>query len=220
MGATETRLMRAPRVEIARRARSLVAATVLGGAVLVALGATTPVAAASHPTLATGHVVCHRVTGTITYSPALHHVGTKPETQKFVLHGSQCTTSGSNVHRVTGAILTATLHRPLDSCVEMLAPVSSATPLTVTWLPHTIARSQVTFAGFTYVLGTGDHVGFRVPAPGGAARVTGSFAGTDHGEHATATLYTNITALQFRDACLTAKGVAHQSIVSGSASVS
>jgi hypothetical protein len=63
-------------------------------------------------------------------------------------------------------------------------------------------------------------VGFTVPNTGGSATVTGSFAGTDHGKHSTATVFTNMTPIQFRDDCLSPTGLSRQAIVSGVATFS
>jgi hypothetical protein len=50
--------------------------------------------------------------------------------------------------------------------------------------------------------------------------VTGSFAGTDHGARSSATVYTNMTALQFHAACMSPAGVSRQTILSGTATFS
>lgn len=202
-----------------RAARGLLA-TAFTAALVAGLAVTPPAGASNKAKVATGSVHCSHVTGTILYSPALHHVGTGPEVQRFVIHVSGCTTTGSNVRHVSAGTLTASIHRPVNSCLDLLAPVTSHAPVAVVWKPTSIKRSLIDFSGFQYVLGPMDHVGFRVPPTGGTATVSGSFAGHDRGARSTATLYTNTTPLQFQAACVAPAGVARESIVSGTATLS
>ncbi len=209
--------MRAPWTD--RSTWTVLAATVLA-LTLVGLSAAAPSGATTRAKVATGSVTCTHVTGTIVYSPTIHHVGTRAGTQKFVLHISGCTTTGSNVRRVEGGTLTFSVHRSLNSCAELLAQVTSHPPVAVLWKPSSVKKSLITFSGFVYVLGPADHVGFHVPPSGGTATVSGSFAGRDHGARSSATLYTNTTARQFQAACEAPTGVSRQSIVSGTATLS
>jgi hypothetical protein len=190
------------------------------GAIIVGLAVAPPAGASNRAKIATGSVHCSDVTGTILYSPAIHHVGTGPGIQKFIIHVSGCATTGSNVHRVSGGTLIGSIRRPVNSCLELLAPVTSQPPVAINWKPSSIKRSLIDFSGFAYVLGPMDHVGFRVPPTGGTATVAGSFSGHDHGARSTATLYTNTTAQQFEAACVAPAGVARQAIVSGTATLS
>jgi hypothetical protein len=168
--------------------------------------------------VATGSVTCKKVTGSIVFRPAVRHVGTTAETQVVTFRASACTTKGSNVRRVTSGQLTVTVHRPSNSCVDLL---STELPTgTGRWTPSSTHPTTASFSGLEFVDNKAGDVGFTVPNPGGTAHVTGSFAGTDHGRRSTATVYTNMTPLQFRDACLSAAGLSKQFIVSGVATFS
>ncbi len=179
-----------------------------------------PAGASSKPkvVVATGAIVCTKVTGSVTYHPPVHHVGTTPETQVFSFHASHCTTTGSNVRHVTGGSLTASVHRTVNSCIDLLqAKLSSAK---VTWTPRSIHPSTTHFSGFVFVTNAAGDEGFKLPNPGGTATVAGSFAGKDHGARSSATVYINTTALQFRDACMAPAGVAREAIIGGRVSFS
>lgn len=163
--------------------------------------------------VASGSITCTKVTGSIRFRPAVHHIGTQRETQTVTFRASKCTTRGSNVKHVTSGSLTVVVHRSSNSCISLL---SSEHPRgTGTWSPKSVHSTTASFTGFAFVSSKTGDVGFRVPNAGGSAKVTGSFAGKDHGKHSTATVYTNLTPGQFRSACLSSNGLSAQAIVSG-----
>ena len=135
--------------------------------------------AKSKVVIATGSVVCTKVTGSSTFNPPVRHIGTGPETQVFVFHASGCTTSKSNVKRVTSGSLTVSIHRASNSCVDVL--LSQPSKGSGTWKPNTIHSTTASFSGFSFVNNKTGKAGFTVSNVGGKAVVTGSFAGTDHG---------------------------------------
>lgn len=168
--------------------------------------------------VATGGVTCTKVTGTVTFTPPVRHVGTTTETQTVTFRASGCRTTGSNVKHVTAGVLRVVVHRPSNSCIGLLSTVLPKS--TGTWVPSSIHSTTAAFSGLTFVYSKTGDVGFTVPNSGGTARVSGSFAGRDHGKRSTATVYTNMTPTQFRDACISSAGLARQSIVSGIAKFS
>ena len=54
--------------------------------------------------VATGSIICSKVTGSVTSRPAEHHVSTRTVRIVFVFHASHCTTRHSNVKNVTGGL--------------------------------------------------------------------------------------------------------------------
>ncbi|MFI5034990.1 MAG: hypothetical protein ACHQFZ_02155 [Acidimicrobiales bacterium] len=210
--------MSVDRVRPARRSTAVIVTAVVALSVVSPLAGSSAASTArkAHLVVATGSVTCTKVTGSITYRPPIHHVGTVPETQVFTFHASRCSTKGSNVHRVSSGSLTASVHRPLNSCIDLLvhAKLSSGTG---TWIPKSIHPTTAHFSGFAFVYNAAGDVGFALPNPGGTATVRGSFAGRDHGARSTVTVYTNFTPAQFRDQCLAPAGVARESLVSGRA---
>jgi hypothetical protein len=66
--------------------------------------------------------------------------------------------------------------------------------------------------------GSGD-AGFTLPQTGGTSSVTGSYPGTDKGKTSTATVYTNMTALQIGTLCSNATGVASLTLDAGTATL-
>jgi hypothetical protein len=195
-----------------------VAALVIATAslVLIPAGSTSGLGHASAKgTTATGSVTCTKVTGSITYRPAVRHVGSVPETQTFTFTARGCSTHNSNVHRVVSGTLKVSVRRSSNSCADLL--VTHLSTSTGTWRPTSIRPTTATFSGYAYVFSKAGDIGFTVPNVGGTARVTGSFAGQDHGATSTATAYTNMTLTQFRAACLSASGLTRQTIVGGSA---
>jgi len=198
------------------RVRRLLVVGVASLSLLSTLALTGPAAAAKHRVVvATGSITCTKVTGSITFSPPVHHVATGPETQTFSFHASGCTTRKSNVRSVTSGYLSYSVHRPNNSCLGLLAAEPSTG--SGTWTPRWIHATTASFSGFTFVDNTTGDVGFTVPNTNGTARTTGSFTGGDHGARSTATIYINMTALQFRDACLSPAGVARQIVTGGTA---
>lgn len=99
--------------------------------------------------VATGSVTCTKVTGSVTFSPAVRHIGTTPETQVLTFRASGCSTKRSNVKHVTSGYLTATVHRPLSSCIDLL---STELPKgTGTWKPSSIHSTTASFSGLAFV---------------------------------------------------------------------
>lgn len=172
-------------------------------------------ASKSKVTVATGAVSCSTVTGSITYNPPVHHVGTTAETQIFTFVASHCTTSQSNVKHVVSGTVTVAIHRPSNSCISLLSTHLSSS--TGTWRPSSIHSTTASFSGYDFVYSAVGDVGFTAPNPGGTARVTGSFAGKDHGARSSVTAYTNMTPSHFEAGCLSPSGISRQTIVSGSA---
>ena len=177
-----------------------------------------PASAKTKVVVATGGVVCTRVTGSTSFYPPVRHIGTKPETPVFVFHASGCRTTKSNVKHVTSGNLTVSIHRASNSCVDLL--LSQPSKGSGTWKPGSIHGTTASFSGFSFVHNKAGDAGFTVPNAGGTATVTGSFAGTDHGARSTATVYMNMTALQFRAACMAPAGVSRETIISGTAKFS
>ena len=185
----------------------------LAALVLISISPVADAAPKAKVVVATGSIRCARVTGSITYNPPVRHVGTQPETQVFRFRASACSTTNSNVKRVTGGNLTVTVHRTTNSCVDLLATHLSTS--TGTWTPTSIHTTSATFSGYVFVHNAAGDIGFTVPNPGAVARVSGSFAGKDHGRSSTATTFVSMTAAQLASACLSPAGLSKQSIVSG-----
>lgn len=178
-----------------------------------------PASAGSTKTVvATGSVTCTQISGTITYHPAEHHVGTTTESQVLTFHAGDCTTKGSNVHHVTGGSLTVVMHRPSNSCLDLLA--SEASTGTGFWTPKSVAATKGAFSGYTIVVNAQGDAGFSIPNTGGTAKLSGSFAGKNHGATSRATVYTNMTAVQFIKACKSSAGLSTQKILGGTATFS
>ncbi len=148
----------------------------------------------SAPTVATGSITCSG-TGTVTFDPPLQKGGTSPETATITIAASTCTTSGSNVSKVTGATTTLTLHGPSNACSALGTsnPASGPPTWTARWTPSSIANSMVTFSGHAIETNSAGDVGFVFPNSGGSASVTGSFAGSDKGAGSSASTYTDMT---------------------------
>jgi hypothetical protein len=172
----------------------------------------------SKVTVATGSIVCKKVTGTVTFSPPDQRGGTTPETQVFSIHASGCHTTKSDVSHVKGASLTATLHRATNACAGLEG--SAAFSATFAWSPNSIHDTVATFSGVTFMQNNAGDVGLTIPNTGGTASLKGSFAGKDHGAQSTITAFTNMTLGQFKAACDSTAGLSRYSIVSGTAKFS
>ncbi len=61
-------------------------------------------------------------------------------------------------------------------------------------------------------------MGFTFPNPGGTTKVTGSFAGSDHGASSSATVFFDRTAVQLLAACRTS-GLVSMPVTSGRVSL-
>ncbi len=164
-------------------------------------------------TVASGGVTCTTITGSLTFSPPLTTKGGSSESTTVALHAAGCTTKGSNVASVTGGTGSATITSSTNACAGLL----TSRPLTVdlTWAPSTIHSSVVTFSSYTGASGPSGGEGFILPAPGGTAKVTGSFSGSDHGASSTAATYSSQTGTQLLSACGAATGLTSIDVTSG-----
>jgi len=158
---------------------------------------------AAWATTGTGNYNCKKVTGTITFTPALKTGGTSAETTKVTATATTC--SGTASPKPTKVIGTATIHSSTNSC----AGLASGTPPTITakYTP-TVTNSTLTFTTETFQ--TSPHLGFTVS--GGTA--TGSYpnsAGT-----ASVKVQTSETLSAFNTACGSSAGLKSLKITSGS----
>lgn len=169
-------------------------------------------------TVATGSIVCHKVTGTITLSPPDRRGGTKPEKMVWTVHASACTTSKSNTSHVKSGGVTAVVHEATNACGGLVG--SQALHATFTWSPTSIHSTAGTFSGFTFLQNKAGEEGFTLPNTRGTASVTGSFAGKNHGSLSRVTVYTNLTIARFRAACESKTGLTDYKIISGTAKFS
>ncbi|HLN41111.1 MAG TPA: hypothetical protein VK215_01570 [Acidimicrobiales bacterium] len=172
---------------------------------------TTPVATV---VVARGGVTCHNITGSLTFSPSLTTKGGAAETTSITVNAAGCGTSGSNVSRVIKGVGTATLTSTSNSCAGLL----NSRPLTIdiAWTPATVHPSIVTFTGYGGASGPSGGEGFTLPKSGATAKVTGSFAGSDHGAGSTATAFSGQTTTQLLTACESSAGLTSIAVTSGS----
>jgi hypothetical protein len=93
-------------------------------------------------------------------------------------------------------------------------------PLTVdiSWTPATVHPSVLTFSGYGAASSPSGE-GFRLPKAGATAKVTGSFAGSDHGASSTATAFSGQTTTQLLTACESTAGLTSIAVTSGSVSL-
>lgn len=157
----------------------------------------------SAPMVATGSITCSG-TGTVTFDPPLAKGGTSiSETVTIVIAATACTTSGSNVSKVTGATSTLTIQLASNACSVLGASnAASGTPTwTARWTPSSIENSMVTFSGHQIVTNSAGDVGFVFPNSGGTASVMGSFAGNDNGASSSASSYTDMSAANVLSTC-------------------
>jgi hypothetical protein len=195
---------------------ALFASVLLAG--LVALAPLAQVGASTHRAkivVATGSVTCTKVTGSVTYHPAEHHISTGPVRIVFVFHASQCRTKGSNVKDVTGGSLSEVVARPTNACASGIS--SHPVHATGTWTAKNVKLHSTTgiYSGFAFVFAPSGDVGVDIPETGGTAHITGSFAGTNHGATSTVVSYINLTATEVRAECLSPKGLSSVTITSG-----
>jgi len=194
-----------------------VVAAALMASVMV-LAPLSPAGGATHHAkmlVATGTIACTKVSGSVTYHPAEHHVSTGPVRIVFVFHASHCTTMRSNVKAVTGGSLSEVVTKPTNACASGITthPVHA----TGTWTAKNVKLHSTTgtYSGFGFVFATNGDVGVVIPNTGGTAHITGSFAGTNHGATSTVVSYINLTATQIRAECLSPKGLTSVRITSG-----
>ena len=168
--------------------------------------------------VATGRVMCRKVTGSITLSPPLQKGGMKPEKMVWKIHVSDCTTTKSNVKHVKGVNMISIVHRPNNACGGVV--YSKSMRPSFAWIPKSVHSTSASFSGFSFLQNKAGEEGFTMPNSGGSASVTGSFAGKDHGKRSVVTLYTNLTIAKFRTACESKAGLPGYKIISGTASFS
>lgn len=206
-----------------RAAVAVVAATtLLCTAALVPVAASAATKHHAKVVVATGTISCGQVSGSITFHPAEHHVGTVPERISVVFHASRCTTKGSNVKKVQSGSLSEVITRPTNACLSAMEVLSHAVHASGTWAAGKMKLHSTTgtFSGFAFVFAANGDVGVMIPNNGGTARITGSFAGTNHGATSTAVGYINRTAKEVRAACLSPQGLSSLKITNGRATFS
>ena len=199
------------------RGRTSVLALFLPLVVVVTTAAacgSSPTSSAPKVVVATGDVSCTGVTGTVSFAPSLTNTGKSPESASISVTSTGCTTSGSDVHVTSGAG-TATLSDPTNSCTGLVTPRQLT--VDITWTPSTVHSSEVTFSGFSVATnGPGGGGGFTLPSASGTAKVSGSFAGSDHGAGSTSAVYSSDTVTKLLAACGSAAGLASIPVTSGS----
>lgn len=163
--------------------------------------------------VATGGVTCTNMTGMLSFSPPLKTNGDEAESIAISLMATRCTTSGSNISSVTGAETYTTILSPSNACSGILTLRPFTTK--VIWNPETIGPSVVHFSEYSFSSDRSGSEVFTLPNPGGTARVTGSFAGSDKGAGSTATAYLGRTLKQLLTACSTNLGLALVPVASG-----
>ncbi|HXX89287.1 MAG TPA: hypothetical protein VEI83_03570 [Acidimicrobiales bacterium] len=169
--------------------------------------------------MATGGVSCTNLTGTVTFSPPLAKGGTSPETYRFSLTATGCTTTGSDVAQVVSGTAVTTVEVPTNGCASVLGR-GPGKGTVITWTPSSIAPTTVSFSGSATGPNSAGDLGFAVPGPGGTATVTGSFAGADNGAHSTASAYTSFPESELRATCQGPGGLSSVTMTSGSVDLS
>jgi len=112
----------------------------------------------------TGTYNCTKVTGTITFSPALKNGGTSPETTKITTSASSCTGGSPKPTKVTGA---ATILSSTNNCSNL--GVSMPVTLTLTNTPAVSPKSVLNATDSEVV--TSKTITFKL-----TGSVTGSYA--------------------------------------------
>jgi hypothetical protein len=163
--------------------------------------------------VASGSVSCTTVSGAVSFSPPLTTSGKDAETTSISVTASGCTTAGSNVTSVTKGVGSATISSPTNACSGLLT--SRPLSIKVAWTPATTRPSVVTYSGYE-VTSAGGHGGFTLPSPGGTAKVTGSFAGSDGGAGSTAVTVSSQGTTQLVAECGSSAGLASIPVTSGS----
>jgi len=182
-------------------------------AVLAGACSSSPSTPVATVVVARGGVTCNTITGSLTFSPSLTTKGGAAETTSITVNAAGCVTAGSNVSRVIRGVGTATLTSTSNSCAGLL----NSRPLTIdiAWTPATVHPSVVTFTGYGGTSGPSGGEGFMLPKSGATAKVTGSFAGSDHGAGSTATAFSGQTTTQLLTACESSAGLTSIAVTSG-----
>jgi hypothetical protein len=184
---------------------------------LVAILATGCSSNSTPATVATGSVTCTHLTGRLAFSPRLTTRGGTTLSTAIVLKATGCTTSESNVPSVTSGNVTTTISSTSNACNRVLTLRS----LTVkaTWTPANIRASVISFSEYSLSSSRSGAGGFTFPNPGGTAKVTGSFAGSDNGANSIAVVVFNRTITQLLAACRSS-GLASIPVTSGRVTLS
>jgi hypothetical protein len=153
------------------------------------------------------------MTGSLTFTPPLTNKGGSAESTAVALRAAGCTTKGSNVSTVTGGSASATISITSNSCTELIT--SRALTVNIAWAPTTVRPSVLTFSGYGGTTGPSGGEGFKLPNPGGTAKVTGSFSGSDHGAGSSALALSNETTTQLLSACGSPSGLTSVQVTSG-----
>ncbi len=196
------------------KTRSMLLVALVPVAVLATACSSSPSTPVATVMVASGGVTCSNITGSLTFSPALTVKGGTAESTSITVNAAGCVTSGSNVSAITRGTGTATLTSTSNSCAGLL----NSRPVTVdiTWTPAVVHPSVVTFSGYGGATGPSGGEGFMLPKSGATAKVTGSFAGSDHGAGTTATAFSGETTTQLLGACESSAGLTSIAVTSGS----
>jgi hypothetical protein len=108
---------------------------------------------------------------------------------------------------------TATILSPSSACSRVLTTRSLT--LKVIWTPTTIRPSTITFSEYGLASSRAGPIGFTFPNPGGTARVTGSFAGSDNGAASIAAVFFSQTYEQLLETCQLSVGLSSIQVTSG-----
>jgi hypothetical protein len=163
--------------------------------------------------VATGGVTCSDVSGTVSFSPPLTTSGSAAETVTVNLTTKGCTTHGSNVAHVQGGKIAATLSESSSACAALLN--TQPVVVSATWSPTTIHPSTIDISGYSIGVSPSGGGGFTLPNKGGTSKVSGSFAGDDHGASSTSAIYSDQGVGQLVSACASAGGLSSITVTSG-----
>lgn len=119
----------------------------------------------------TGLYGCNKVTGTITFKPALKNGGTSAETTTIATTASTCSGGSPKPTKVTGK---ATIHSSTNSCGNLANPQTVS--LTLTNTPAVSPKSVVHATSGEVI--SGSSITFTVGTVSSPASVTGSYPST------------------------------------------
>jgi hypothetical protein len=210
-----------------RRPLSIVAALVVAAPAVtlaLALGSSSlgqAAAGAATVKAARGKVTCTKLSGTITFKPALTLTGSSSDKKdvakvKAKLAGCKASKGAAPTGKVATKIVTKKSSGDANSCTGLDSP--RAISLSITWTrTPSVAPTKVSFSSDKVAANSANDEGFELPAPGGKASVKGSYAGSNKGRTSTATVYSNEDATQLAAACGT--GLSSLKLTSGKASL-
>jgi hypothetical protein len=139
--------------------------------------------------------------------------GTSAETVSVSLTTKGCSTRGSNVAHVQGGKIATSLSESSNACAGLLN--TQPVVVDVTWSPTTIHPSTVDVTGYSIGVSPSGGGGFTLPNKGGTSKVTGSFAGSDHGASSTSAIYSDQGVGQLVSACASPAGLSSIAVTSG-----